>query len=129
VKFPLVGKKTVYNETVTRTLIDAATANKILEAANNVYRITETSNIIISAQEIIDTLPVEDAINTAKNEVEQGLTKIPEFNGMGYTVANDVVEAYVILGDQRYPVEFNVLSPVEAFNGISELLSNQFLDI
>ena len=126
--FPLgIGNKTVYDKTVTKTVISAANADKIKFALDNVDNIEATSNIRISAQQIYDALPVEDAITTARQEVENGLAQIPTLDGVGYTVENGVYTAYAILDGKNYEVDFNVLSPSELAAGIGRLISEQLL--
>lgn len=126
--FPLgIGSKTVYNKTVTRTVISAANADKIKFALDNVGNIEATSNIKISAQQVYNALPVEDAITTAREEVENGLAQIPTLDGIGYTIENGVYTAYAILDGKNHEVDFNVLSPSELAAGIGKLISEQLL--
>ena len=126
--FPLgVGSVTVYNSTVTRTVLDSATAAKVLEAANNAYRIQETSDQMISAQQIYDAIPAEEAFQSVKQEVEDGVRVIPELKEMGYTVSGSNADAYFILGETTYTADFNVLNPKEALAGIGQVISDNML--
>ena len=126
-KFPLVGTKTIYDKTVSKDILTGSNLTTIKTALDNVDRIEETSSIKISAQQFYDALPVEDAINTAKQEVEQGLQRIPTLDGVGYTVDNGVYEAYAILDGTPYNVEFNVLSPADLAAGIGRLIADQLI--
>lgn len=122
------GNFTVYNKTFTKPVIPAPTATKIKLALDNVDNIQVTSNLKISAQQIFDALPVEEAINTAKQEVEQGVANIPgKLEGVGYKVESRLYTAYAILDGKRYEVSFNVLDPAELAAGIGELIANQLL--
>ena len=126
-KFPLVGTITVYNKTITKPVIPKLSADKIKLALDNVDNIEISSNIKISAQQIFDALPVESAINTAKQEVDQGLAQIPTLDGVGYTVETTLYTAYAILDGKRYEVNFNVLDPAELAAGIGDLIADQLL--
>jgi hypothetical protein len=123
--FPLVGNRTVYNTTVTRTLLTGSNLTNIKLALDNVDNIEATSSIMISAQQIFDQLPLESAINTAKQEVEQGLAQIPSsLDGVGYTVVDGVYNAYAILSGEEYAVQFNVLNPDELASGVGRLIAD-----
>jgi len=123
-KFPLVGTKTIYNKTVTENILTGSNLATIKTALDNVDKIEESSSIMISAQQFYDALPVEDAINTARQEVEQGLQRIPTLDGVGYTVDNGVYGAYAILDGKPYNVDFNVLDPAELAAGIGRLIAD-----
>ena len=126
-KFPLVGTRTVYNKTVKKDLLTGSNLTSIKTALDNVDNIETSSSIMISAQQFYDALPVEDAINTAKQEVEQGLNRIPTLDGVGYIVDNGVYSAYAILDGKSYNVEFNVLSPSELAAGIGRLIADNLI--
>jgi len=126
--FPLgIGSRTIYNKTITRTVLSTANANAIKFALDNIDNIAITDGIRISAQQIFDALPVEDAINTAKQEVEGGLTQIPTIDGVGYSVDAGVYSAHAILNGVQHEVFFNVLSPEELATGIGRLIADQLL--
>ncbi len=128
VSFPLgIGNKTVYDKTVTKTIISEENADKIKFALDNVGNIEATSNIMISAQQVYDALPIEDSINSARQEVEDGIAQIPMLDGVGYTVESGDYSAYAILDGKNYEVDFNVLSPSELVSGIGRLISEQLL--
>jgi len=118
---------TVYNQTVERRIIPVATAEQILAAANNIHRIGETSDIMISAQAIYDAFPTEEVFATTRQEVEDGLAQIPTLDGMGVTISGGAVDAFVTLGQQDYRVGFNVLNPTEATEGVAAIIAEQLL--
>lgn len=122
--FPLVGTVTVYDATVTRTVIPAATADQIKTAADNVYRIQETSDLKIQAQQIYDGIPTDTVINQAKQDVAAGLAQIPTFNGAGYTLTRSYNQsAYILLGNERIEIQFNPLDPVAAIEGVADAIA------
>lgn len=123
--FPLVGTITVYNRTITRTVLSTDIANNIKFALDNIDQLAVTSSIMISAQQIYDALPLEEAINTARQEVEQGLAHIPTLDGVGFTVDSGIYTAYANLDGKRVEIDINVLSPTELAAGIGRLISEQ----
>ena len=122
-----MGSVTVYNSTVTRTILDSATAAKVLEAANNAHRIQESSDQMISAQQVYDAIPAEEVFQSVKQEVEDGVRVIPELKEMGYTVSGPNADAYIVLGEETYTADFNVLNPKEALAGIGQVISESML--
>jgi hypothetical protein len=116
------GSVTVYDATFTRRIIPEATAAQILTAANNVYRITETSNIRISAQAIFDALPTEQILSTVRQEVADGVTDIPTLEGLGAVIQGGAVDAFVTIDGADHPVAFNVFRPADVLAGVGELL-------
>ena len=125
--FPLVGTITLYNQTITRTVLDASPASKIKFALDNIDNIGITDGIRISAQQIFDAMPVQDAIDTAKQEIKDGLAQIPTLEGVGYTVDTGVYSAFAILDGVKHEIFFNVLSPAELASGIGRLIADKML--
>jgi hypothetical protein len=121
------GSVTVYNETVTRRIIPVDTAERILFAANNIHRIGESSDIMVSAQAIYDAFPAEEVIATVRQEVEDGLAQIPAIDGPGATISGGAVDAFVTIDQTDRPVAFNVFSPSEAIAGIADLIAESLL--
>lgn len=101
-------------------VLDTTTANKLKFAADNVYRIQETSDIKISAQQIVEQLPTKEIIIKAKQEVNNGLNKIPSFQGAGYVVDQKNYLSYIILNNEKVSVNANVLNPVELMLAITD---------
>jgi Putative Ig domain len=121
------GRVSVYNETFTRRIIPEDTAEDILFAANNVHRIAETSNIMISAQAIFDAFPSEQIFDFIRQQVSDGLAQIPVLQGMGASISGGSVSAFVTFDDTDHPVGFNVLSPSEAIPGVADMIADQLL--
>ena len=128
ISLPLgIGSYKVYDKTHSYKVLDDPTASKILLAIDNVDDLEATSSLKLDAQQVFDALPLEDAINIAKQEVADGLTQIPTLDGVGYTVDNGVYSAYAILNGKAHNVEFNVLSPSELAAGIGRLIADNLL--
>jgi hypothetical protein len=117
------GTVTVFDQTITRRIISEADAAAILTAANNVYRIAETSDIMISAQAIFDAFPAEQVLSTVRQEVADGVAAIPTVEALGATIAGGVVTPFVRIDGENHPVAFNVLKPAEALAGIGDLVA------
>lgn len=123
-----VGTKTVYSKTHTKAVLTGKNLIKIETAYANVDRIPATSNLMIQAQQVYDALPVEETINTAKQEVENGLAQVPtSLDGVGYTVDNGVYSAWAVLDGKTYEVPFNVLQPDELAAGIGRLIADNLV--
>jgi hypothetical protein len=121
------GSKTVYNETYTRTILSPSQADQLLTARDNVHRIAETSDLMISAQQIYDALPTEDVISRVKQEVDDGIAAVPIPEGLGYRAINDRYEAFVTIDGIDHDLAINVLRPSEVRAGVSDLLADVLL--
>lgn len=120
------GTITIYpGKTTTHTVLSASTAAQIKTAAEHAPRIQQTSDVRIGASAIVDALPTEQAIQRARSEVDQGLARIPSFDGAGYEVRADTLTytPYLILGGQRHGVSFNLLDPVATLQGIGDAIA------
>jgi hypothetical protein len=118
---------TVYSRDNSEQVLSTADAENIKTARDNVYRIQETSDIKISAQEVVDRLPTEEAIEQMKTEVKEGTANIPTVNGLGYRAFNDTYEAFVTIDNEDQDIEINVLSPSEVREGVGNLLADILL--
>lgn len=117
---------TIYSgTTLTYTILDAATASQVLTAAQNAYRIQQTSDLRISAQQIVDAIPTEAILNKARSDVDKGLALIPSFDGAGYEVSATELSytPYLILSGERHGVTFNLLDPVAMLEGIGDTIA------
>lgn len=104
-------------------VISPADAERVLMAANNIHRIQETSDIVITKQDIVDRLPTEDVMNEVRAKVEAGASRHGSVREVGYSVIQGRYSAYAILSDgNRYEVRFNVLSPGEAAEALGQLI-------
>jgi hypothetical protein len=110
-----------HTERVSRNILTPGQAAQVLTAANNVQFIQATSDIKISAEEIFDQIPVEDAINTARQEVNDGLKQIPRFDGAGMTVSGGSYSAFILLDGVEYGIDdVNILDPADLLAGITK---------
>ena len=96
--------------------------------SDNVYRIQETSDLMISTQQIIDQLPTTDAVETVKTEVNQGTASVPSVEGLGYRAAGNSYEAFVTIDGEDVATAINVLKPSDVRDGVSDLLADQLLN-
>ena len=109
-KKKILGKEyTLYNKTLSYTVIPTATASRILDASKNVHKITETSDLKIEAETILGELRVEETLSQVKSDVEDGASTIPSFDGLGYQVYRGIYEGFIILDGTRYSTEVNAL--------------------
>jgi hypothetical protein len=118
---------TVYSRDNSEQVLSTADAENIKTARDNVYPIQETSDIKISAQEVVDRLPTEEAIEQMKTEVKEGTASIPTVNGLGYRAFNDTYEAFVTIDNEDQDIEINVLSPSDVREGVGNLLADILL--
>jgi hypothetical protein len=121
------GTVTMYDKTHTRTLFDTPTATRIRFAAVNVDKIPATSDILIGAQQLLDELPLDEALDAVKQDVADGIAVIPTPEGLGYRAIGDSYEAFVTIGGVDYDMEINVLSPSDVQEGVSDLLRDLLL--
>lgn len=110
--WPFSNKTYSYNYSKTFYLVDSTLANRIKDAADNIYRIAETSTIVLSAQGLIDQLPTLEEINQVKDDVLNKITVIPSFQGAGFDVIGTNYSAYIILDGDRYNTAGNLLDAV-----------------
>ncbi|GAB1268064.1 hypothetical protein NBRC116493_13170 [Aurantivibrio infirmus] len=122
VSLPL-GLTRNFSKRVNFAVLDTQTANRVKAAHDNAHKIQETSDLKISAQQIFDAIPSDAIISQAKQDVQDGLAQIPVFKGAAFTVSNGSYSAQVLLGDEAYDVDINVLSPVELLQGIGDLIA------
>jgi len=131
VEVAIVGPNIKFSKsyTVSETILSNSQADAVLQAANNVHLIPETSDQVVSAQAIFDRLPTQQIIDRARQSVEQGVAQVPAVKGVSYTVKDDQYSAAVLLGNgDRYEVDYNVLDWQELSQGIGDLLANYVID-
>ena len=121
VDLPSPLKDYTHTELVNERVLSKTNADRILLAANNMKYIQTTSDIRVSAQQIFDQIPVDQAVEKARQEVEDGLQQIPTFDGAGMSVTNGSYSAYILLDDKQYDADFNILNPIELLLGITDL--------
>lgn len=126
--YPFEQRYTIYSRDNTERVLSDADASRIKQAADNVYRIQETSDIVINTNEILDRLPTTEVINNVKAEVDAGTASVPTIDGLGYRASGDRYEAFVTVDGEDRAIEINVLSPSEVREGVSDLLAGLLLD-
>lgn len=104
------------------------TANRLVCAADNIYRIGETDSIRIRTQDIFDALPVREVLDTVKQEIADGVAQIPTVEGVSFTVFTAGFEAAAIIDGDEYPIEFNFFDPEASATGFGDLLATQLID-
>lgn len=125
---PFNKRYTVYSRDDTERVLSTSDANRIKQAADNVYRIQETSDIVVNTNEILDRLPTTDVINNVKSEVEAGTASVPSIDGLGYRASGNSYDAFVTVDGEDQVIEINVLSPSDVREGVSDLLAGLLLD-
>jgi len=125
---PIDRRYTVYNRSWTETVLSPSNAAAINTASQNVDRIQETSDIVVSTQEILDRTPTREAIESVKAEVDDATADIPSIDGLGYTASNNQYTAFVTIDGEDRETAINVLKPSEVQEGVSELLADILLD-
>ncbi|MEM6513977.1 MAG: putative Ig domain-containing protein [Pseudomonadota bacterium] len=124
---PFNKSYTIYSRNSSEKVLSDADANDVRTARDNVFRIEETSNILISTQEVVDRLPTEEVIEQTKSEVNEGTANIPTINGLGYRAIGDTYEAFVTIDNEDQDIEINVLKPSDVRKGVSDLLADILL--
>lgn len=125
---PINRRHTVYSRSWTETVLSPSNAAAINTASQNVYRIQETSDIVISTQEILDRMPSTEAIESVKAEVDSATADIPAVDGLGYIASNDQYMAFVTIDGEDWETGINVLRPSDVQDGVSDLLADILLD-
>jgi len=128
VNLPSPLKDYTHTESVNERVLSMTNANKILLAANNMKYIQTTSDTKISVQQIFDQIPVDEAVEKARQDVADGLKTIPTFGGAGMSVTNGSYNAYILLNDEQYGAEFNILNPIELLVGIADISASYVIN-
>ena len=126
--FPFDRRITVFSRTWNERVLSASNANSVKTAADNAYRIQESSDIRIDTQRIFDALPTEQILSRVKEDVDAGLAVIPTVDGLGYVASPGRYEPFVIVNGEDKPVGFNVLKPSSVVVGVSDLLRDILVD-
>ena len=124
---PKVLTKTFSYE-INEKILDQQTAARILQAADNIHLIPATSEIVIQGQQVLDQLPDEEIVSRIRQEVESGAAQVPGVSELSYVVRGRDYQATVRFTDgSEYRVDFNLLNPSEAAQGISDLVAGELL--
>ncbi len=114
---------------INRDVLTPSQAEDVLAAAGNVDRIPETSEQVVSAQAVLDRLPLDEALQAARDEVEAGLKHLPGLSSVDYTVSDGEYVGSVRFNDgTQYSVDFNVLDPVDLVAGVNRLAVQYVID-
>jgi hypothetical protein len=87
-KDPIFGT-TLYSTTVTRTILSTTQANQLLEAADNVYRIQETSDRKIQLQQVYDTVNERELFEDVRDDLRDGLLVMRAIEELGLVFVHD----------------------------------------
>lgn len=90
--------------------------------------IQETSDIIISQQQIVDALDPEEKIPQVKQEVEDEIRTVPTPDGLGYRAVGDTYEAFITVDGTDNDTSINVLSSNDVKEGVTDLLADILLN-
>ena len=100
---------------------------KLQEAADNVKYIQESSDMVVTLQQVLDQLPLKEDLEKLKGDLHSGVKKIPSFDNVGYTKAFDSFDYnyFITLGGERKEIaSFNIFSGFEVKN----FLVNDLMD-
>ncbi len=107
---------------INRQVLDAEDAQAILAAAGNIDQIPATSERLVSAQAVVDQLPLREALESARAEVAAGLSQLPGIAAVGYEVIDGEYSGILEFSNgSRYAVELNVLDPDTLLAGLNRL--------
>jgi F0F1-type ATP synthase membrane subunit b/b' len=76
---------------VSRRIMSDSNANSLTNAADNVYRIQETSDMKISMQQIYDQVPDKQLFEQVRDDIHDGLLVIRDIGELGLTVDHAVL--------------------------------------
>lgn len=79
----------VYSTTITRTILSDAQANRLLEAADNVHRIGETSDRKIQMEQVYETVNERDLFEDVRDDLQDGLLRMAAIDELGFVVVHD----------------------------------------
>lgn len=80
---------TVYSTTVTRRILSDTQANRLLQAADNVHRIGETSDIKVQMEQVYETVNERDLFEEVRDDLENGLLRMAAIDELGFVVVHD----------------------------------------
>lgn len=106
-RYRVLGK-TVKTVSFSRQVISNSQAAALVNAANNVWRIQETSSIKISMQQIYDQVPDKQIFDEVKDDIQDGLLIMRDIGELGFVYPHAPDEgaynAFVVIDDTRYEV-------------------------
>ncbi|MFP3948969.1 MAG: hypothetical protein ACLFWG_09590, partial [Longimicrobiales bacterium] len=81
---------TLYSTTVTRRILSDTQANALLEAADNVHRIQETSDLKIQMEQIYQTVNDRELFEGVKDDLQNGVLVMATIGEMGFVVDHEL---------------------------------------
>lgn len=87
-KDPIFGT-TLYSTTIRRTILTDSQANRLIEAADNVYRIQETSDRKIQLQQVYDTVNDRELFEEVRDDLRDGVLIMRGIEELGFVVEHD----------------------------------------
>lgn len=76
--------------TVTRRILSDTQANRLLQqAADNVHRIGETSDIKIQMEQVYETVNERELFEDGREDLENGVLRMAAIDEMGFVVVHD----------------------------------------
>ena len=82
---------------VSQRIMSDGDANALINAANNVDRIQETSDIKISMQQICDDVPDRQLFEDVRDDIQDGLLVMRDIGDLGLTVDHSVLPPVFLL--------------------------------
>jgi hypothetical protein len=79
----------VYSTTITRTILSDSQVSRLLQAADNVYRIGETSDIKVQMEQIYETVNERELFEDVRDDLENGVLRMAAIDEMGFVVVHD----------------------------------------
>ncbi len=129
VDFPSpIGTRTVYDNTFTVQVLDAATRQKLVDAIDRVDDLRVTGGIVIDLESVLAELPGAEILAAVREEVVAGIANIPDVDELGYVFSGSGDRAFVVLGGETFEVAFNVFDPAASLDGLGELIAGQLVD-
>lgn len=85
---PIFGT-TLYSTTVTRRILSDSQADQLIRAADNVYRIQETSELRLQLQEVYDTVNERELFEEVRDDLQDGLLVMRGIEELGFVADHD----------------------------------------
>ncbi|MDX1567094.1 MAG: hypothetical protein R3223_04785 [Longimicrobiales bacterium] len=81
---------TVYSTTITRRILSDAQADALIEAADNVYRIQETSDLKIQMEQVYQTVNDRELFEGVRDDIQNGVVAMATIEEMGFVVDHEL---------------------------------------
>lgn len=117
-RYQVLGR-TVKTVNYSKRVMSDGQANTLINAANNVWRIQETSNLKISMGQIYDQIPDKQIFEQVKDNIQDGLVVIREIGELGFVYPHAAGEgayhAFAVIDGTRHEVGTLRAMEVDAF--------------